>query len=75
MKINRRRPLVVERRSTAPMLEFMGIVSGDGDRLEGIVGNRRIVQLRDRSVRGRTEYRLYSEPLARKPKPCERERE
>jgi hypothetical protein len=68
MKINRRRPLVVERRNTAPTLKLLGIISGDRNRLEGIVDNQRIIATRDQSIRDRTEYRLYSEPLARKPR-------
>jgi hypothetical protein len=64
-----RRPLIIERRNIVPTLKFMGIVKGDRDRLEGIVGDQRIVVVRDKSIHSPVEYRLYAEQLPRKPKP------
>jgi hypothetical protein len=70
MKFNARTSVVVEqRRAGAPALEFVGIVAGNRDRLSGIVGDQRVIAIRDKSARDRVEYRLYAEKLPRKPRP------
>jgi len=71
---NARPPFVIVRRhrslwhSRPADLEHLGIISGTPDRLRGIVGNQRIIAVRDKSKRDRAEYRLYCEVLPRKSK-------